>query len=383
MVYRASGAITLRAVATGANPSAVTTSPMNVTIDPRKEWRQLYDDTWRLFRDFFYDPNMHGVDWPLMRTRYLRMREKCASRRDVNYVLNQLSNELNVSHAEASGGDIPPAVSVRMARTGASWDARNDTGVIGADFEAAGDRVRFANIYRGDPTLNIAGPLDGKDVKVGDFLLAVDGRPVRSDRDPLAAFVDRTGKPTKITIAADGGDSREIEIVPIAAEADLRYLDWLTRTRRYVDERSGGRIGFIAMPFTSIPSQGDFYRQFYGQLHKHALIIDSRWNGGGEGTLQVIESLARPTIEYTVVRGSEPRPEPRLVHRGPKAMLISGMSGSGGDGMAHEFRLAGLGKLIGTRTWGGLVGNRGNPDLIDGGGLRIPSRGVYSTEGSG
>ncbi len=382
IAYRSGGKIHLRPAAAGATAATVTTSPMPMTIDVRKEWRQLYGDGWRIFRDYFYDAKMHGVDWSLMRTRYARMLERSSTRRDVNYVINEMINELNVSHAEASGGDHPSSVSVRMSRLGASFDVHSDVGLVGADLMLVDGKYRFTAVYRGDATLNLAGPLDGKAVNAGDYLLAVEGEPLRRDRDPYASFIGRTAKPTRITVSApDGTNVREVEIVPAATEADLRYLDWVGDMRRYVDERSKGRIGFISMPFTTIPAQSDFYRQFYGQVHKHALIVDSRWNGGGEGTMQIIESLARVATEYTVVRGSEGRPEPRLVHRGPTAMLISGMTGSGGDGFAHEFRTAQLGKLIGTRTWGGLVGNRGNPGLIDGGDLRVPSRGVYATSG--
>ena len=381
--YRSGGRLTLRAAAAEGVAAPVIAEPMRVDLDRRAEWRQLFADTWRLFRDYFYAANMHGVDWAAMRQRYTPLVDRVGSRRELNYVLDEMVNELGVSHAEVSGGDIPRDFSVALSKVGASFDVNSGDGVLGADLVIENGRYRFAAIHEGDATLGIRSPLAGSGVRAGHYLLAVEGTPLDVARDPLAAFVDRAGKPTRLTVAtrADGGDARDVTIVPAASEADLRYLSWLRQVRADLDERSGGKIGFVAMPFTLIASQADFYRQFYGQIDKPALIVDARWNGGGEGAMQIVEALAREPSEYTVVRGSLPRPEPRLVHIGPKAMLINGMTGSGGDGLAHEFRLAGLGKLVGTRTWGGLVGNRGNPGLIDGGTLRIPSRGVFTAGG--
>jgi tricorn protease len=231
------------------------------------------------------------------------------------------------------------------------------------------------------------GPLSapGLEVHEGDYLLAVNGNPVDPARDPWAAFVGLAGQVTTLTVhdkpAADG-DEREVLVTPARSESDLRYRGWIEANRAYVADKTGGRVGYIYVPDTGVNGQNNLFRQFYGQAHLDALIIDERWNGGGQIPTRFIELLNRPATNYWAIRAPRDLPWPPDSHQGPKCMLINGMSGSGGDAFPAYFKQAGLGKLIGTRTWGGLIGLSGNPGLIDGGGVSVPTFGYFDTDGT-
>jgi tricorn protease len=221
-------------------------------------------------------------------------------------------------------------------------------------------------------------------VKEGDFLLAVDGVPVNTARDPWAAFIDTAGRATTITVGPNpriDAQARDVVVTPLSSEADLRFRWWITENRRRVFEASGGKIGYIYVPNTGVDGQNELFRQFYGQRHMPALIIDERWNGGGQIPTRFIELLNRPRVNYWARRHGNSWPWPPDSHVGPKAMLINGLAGSGGDAFPHYFRQMGLGKLIGTRTWGGLVGITGTPGLIDGGAITVPTFGFYRPDG--
>jgi tricorn protease len=268
----------------------LSTADLAVQVDPRHEWKQMFTDLWRLARDFFYDPGMHGVDWDGMRRRYAPLVARCGSRRDLGYVLNELLGELNVSHTEVSGGDITAGPRFAPGRLGTTFHLEGDpgsqAGMLGADFVLRDGAYQIAHIYRGMPEIDLPGPLAAVDVREGDFLLAVNGRPLDTGQDPWAAFAGLAGREIELTVSAKpvpGVEARRVKVTPGASEADLRYLEWIRANRELAAERSGGRIGYIYLPFTSIPAQSDFYRQLYGQLHLDALILDARWNGGGGG----------------------------------------------------------------------------------------------------
>jgi tricorn protease-like protein/C-terminal processing protease CtpA/Prc len=364
----------------GATGKPMVTQGMMVSVDPRAEWAQMVDDTWRIFRDWFYDPNMHHVDWKAVGDRYKAMLPDCASREDVAFVISEMISELNVGHAYyQGGGDVESSPSLPV-------------GLLGCDFEldesATPAAFRIASIHEGGPwDADARGPLSAPGVEVaeGDYLLAVNGVPLDTKKDPWAAFIGLSGRPVALTVSAHpiiDGRARDIVVTPQGSEADLRYRAWIERNRAHVSERSGGRVGYIHVPDTGVNGQNNLFRQFYGQRHLDALIIDERWNGGGQIPTRFIELLNRPATNYWARRDGEDWRWPPDSHQGPKCMLVNGLAGSGGDAFPHYFRQAGLGKLIGTRTWGGLVGISGNPSLIDGASIAVPTFGFYELDGT-
>ena len=349
---------------------------MTTLIDPREEWHQLLLEAWRLQRDFFYDPNMHGVDWEVMLVRYGAMLRDCASREDVTFVIGELISELNVGHAYArGGGDVEETPT-------------SNVGLLGADFELRDGGYIISRIYEGAAwDADARGPLSqpGVDVKQGDYLLAVNGVPLDTSKDPWAAFQGMAGQVVTLTVhdkpQADE-DSREVVVKLLDSEVRLRYRAWIERNRAYVARKSDGRVGYIYVPNTGVSGQNDLFRQFYGQRHKDALIIDERWNGGGQIPTRFIELLNRPVTNYWATRDGLDWSWPPDAHFGPKCMLINGLAGSGGDCFPYYFRSSGLGKLIGMRTWGGLVGISGNPRLIDGAYVSVPTFAFYELDGT-
>ncbi len=360
--------------AANATPKPVVTAGMMVTVAPREEWRQIFDDAWRIMRDWFYDPALHQIDWEAIRDAYLPMVDDCASRDDLTYVIRELISELNVGHAYYSVGPQDPQPNVAV-------------GLLGADFELVDGAYRIADILRGaDWDTDHRSPLDqpGLDVDAGDWLLAINGVPLDADRDPWAALIGAVGRPVTITVSATptlDDEARTVIVTPIANEAALRYRAWVEHNRRIVAERTDGRIGYIHVPDTGINGQNELFRQFFGQRHLAGLIIDERWNGGGQIPTRFIELLNRPIVNAWARRDGNDWLWPPDAHFGPKCMLINGLAGSGGDAFPHYFREAGLGKLIGTRTWGGLVGISGNPQLVDGTGINVPTFGFYRPDG--
>ena len=356
----------------------VVTAGMDKRVAPREEWRQIFDDVWRFERDFFYDPNMHGVDWNTMRERYGAMIGDCVTRRDVGFVIGELIGELNVGHAYYFGGDFghpSPRVGV---------------GLIGADFVLDQGAYKIAHIVHGGPwDFDGRGPLSqpGVKVSVGDYLLAVNGAPVDASVDPWNAFIDQSGRAITITVsdkAVLDETARDVVIEPLSLgeEMRLRYREWVEDNRAYVDAKSQGRVGYIHVPSTGIDGQNELVRGFFSQLRKPALIIDDRWNSGGQIPTRFIELLNRPRTNYWALRDGEDWVWPPDAHEGPKVMLINGQAGSGGDAFPWYFRQAGLGKLVGTRTWGGLVGISGNPRLIDGAVVTVPRFAFYEKNGT-
>lgn len=350
---------------------------LNVAISPREEWRQLLREAWRVQRDFFYDPHMHGVDWDAIYEQYAPMLEYCVSREDVSYIIREMIAELNVGHAYYWGGD-------------GEDQPRMSVGMLGCDFELdeQGAGYRIAHVCQGGPwDADARGPLSqpGIDVKVGDYLLAVNGVPVDTTRSPYAALVGKAGATVILTVNAAplrDGNEREVTVKLLSSESDLRYRCWVEKNRRYVDEKSGGKVGYIYVPNTGRDGQNELFRQFFGQSDKQALIIDERWNGGGQIPDRFIELLNRPVRNYWARRDGQDWTWPPGAHNGPKCMLINGLAGSGGDCFPFYFRQSGLGPLIGTRTWGGLVGISGNPRLIDGGYTSAPTFAFYETDGT-
>ncbi len=354
-------------------------SRLETTVDPTAEWRQIFDDAWRLTRDFFYDPDLHGVDWQGMRERYGALLDDAVTRWDVNFVIGEMIGELNASHTYRGGGD-----SERPARRG--------VGLLGVDF-ALDERAAGGGFYRLAKIIElpsweseVRSPLrqPGVEVAEGDYLLAVNGVPLDPAKDPWAAFEGLAGKPVMLTVndrpTSDG--AREVLVETLASEGRLRNLAWIEAKRRRVEEATGGRVGYIYVPDTFIDGQNELVRQFRPQFHRDGLIVDERFNSGGFGPDRMIELLNRPLGHYRAVRHGPDWQDPFIAHHGPQAMLINAWAGSGGDMLPYAFRQAGLGPLIGTRTWGGVIGISGSPSLIDGGRLTVPTHGFYDLEGN-
>jgi tricorn protease len=263
-------------------------------------------------------------------------------------------------------------------------------GLLGVDFDVDKGGLQITRIYEGAAWDSDArSPLRTASGKVseGDYLLAVNGIDVDPTIDPWSYFVNTAGKVTRLTVSTKPGrddEARDVLVTPLRSDRDLRYRHWIEQNRRHVDEETDGKVGYIYVPDTSVNGQNNLFRQFYGQRHCEALIIDERWNGGGQIPTRFVELLNRPITNYWAVRdGATKRfPWPYDAHPGPKCMLINGLAGSGGDAFPAYFRGAGLGKLIGERTWGGLVGIGGGPRLMDGAYVRVPSFAYFDADGT-
>ena len=377
MLVGGGGNASIQDASAGSTATKISTAGMQVMVIPAEEWPALFTDAWRLFRDYFYDPNMHGVDWQQVHDHYAAMISYCASREDVTYVIGEMIAEANVGHAYLAGnGD------------GSAPGPNVGVGLLGVDFVLENGAYRISKILRGaDWDSDAISPLamPGVDVQVGDYLLAVNGTPLDVSQDPWTAFLGLGDKEVLLTVNAEptqDENARDVLVKTLRSEQNLRYRDWIEGNRKRVEEESGGRLGYIYVPDTGLNGQNDLFRQFYGQILKDGLIIDERWNGGGQIPTRFIELLNRPATNYWATRGEQDIHWPPDSHQGPKCMLINEDAGSGGDAFPAYFRRAGLGKLIGRRTWGGLVGISGNPQLIDGGAITIPTFAYYDTDGT-
>ncbi|HNP22299.1 MAG TPA: PDZ domain-containing protein [Panacibacter sp.] len=347
---------------------------MQMTVDPVQEWKQIFTDAWRIERDYFYDANMHGVDWNLMYKRYAKILEGAATREDVDFIIGEMIGELNSSHTYHGGGDMENARSQK-------------TGYIGIDWEAEGNYYKVKKIIHGASwDAEVHSPLDlaGVDIKEGNYILAVNGIPITTDNEPFAAFqglANETVELTYNTTASFNGAKTAI-VKTLDDEYRLRNLAWIEGMRKHVDEATNGEVGYIFVPSTGIDGQNELLRQFAAQWNKKALIIDERFNDGGQIPDRFIEMLNRTPLSYVATRDGKPWQFPGYANFGPKVMLINGWSGSGGDAFPTYFREKHLGPLIGSRTWGGLIGISGYPDLIDGAGITAPSFRIYNPDGT-
>ncbi|MGH7532762.1 MAG: PDZ domain-containing protein, partial [Gemmatimonadales bacterium] len=349
------------------------TGDMQMVLDPPAEWRQIFNDAWRIERDFFYDPAMNGEDWAAMRTRYGAVLQDAVTRSDVNWVLGELLGEMNNSHTYRGGGDLDHPL-------------RRPVGMLGCDFALENGAYRITHIIRGAPwDVEVRSPLDqpGVNVKEGDYLLAVDHVPVDVTKAPWAALDGLADKTVILTINSTPSltGAREVTVQPLASESQLRYLAWVDAHRRRVEEASGGKIGYIYVPSTGIDGQTELARMYWANFDKPGLIVDERFNSGGQIPDRFVEMLDRHVTSYYAVRDGMDWRWPQDAHNGPMAMLINGWSGSGGDAFPYYFRERKLGPLIGMRTWGGLVGISGTPGLVDGGGITAPTFGIYDVNG--
>jgi len=346
---------------------------MEVRVEPRVEWRQMYREAWRIQRDFFYDPNLHGLDLPAMTKRYEPFLEAVGSRSDLNYLFSEMMSEFTASHLNVSGGAQPEV-------------RRVPVGLLGADYKIENGRYRFARVYTGEswnPDLRapLTGP--GVNVRVGEYLLAVNGREPRSTDNIYSFFEGTAGKQVRIRVGPDptGAGAREVTVIPLESEARLRNLAWIEGNRRQVDQMSGGRLAYVYLPDTAMGGYTSFNRYFFAQTGKQGAVIDERFNAGGSQPDYILDYLRRTLLHYRTMRDGEDITGPLAGIFGPKVMLINEYAGSGGDTMPWYFRKAGVGPLIGKRTWGGLVGGLGGwPTLVDGGVVSPPSVGFWDPD---
>ncbi|MEM6767730.1 MAG: PDZ domain-containing protein, partial [Bacteroidota bacterium] len=347
---------------------------MEMMLNPRAEWKQIFNDAWRFQRDYFYDKQMHGVDWDAVREQYGVLVADATSRSDINFLIGEMIGELNASHTYRGGGDQ-------------ETPERKAVGYLGVDWEKKGDYFAIKKIIRGaDWDNEVRSPLDepGINVQEGDVILAVNGLPLSQVTDPWAAFEGLAGKTVELTVNSTPTweGSRTVLLKTLRGETRLRNLAWIESNRKRVDEASDGKIGYIYVPSTGIGGQNELVRMFYGQWNKEGLIVDERFNNGGQIPDRFIELLNRKPLAYWAVRDGKNWQWPPVANFGSMAMLINGWAGSGGDAFPDYFKKAGLGPLIGGRTWGGLIGISGAPSLVDGGVVTVPTFRMYNPDGS-
>jgi tricorn protease len=344
-----------------------------VYVEPRAMWKQIYDETWRIERDFFYDPQYHGLDLDKVKKKYEPYLEGIASRGELTYLFNECLGEITVGHMFVGGGEAPEPKKV-------------NGGLLGADYSLENGRYRIAKVYDGEnwnPGLQAPLTQPGVNVKAGDYILAVNGRDLHSQDNIYSFFEETAGKQVVLKIGAspDGKNSREVTVVPVESEESLRQLAWIEGNRRTVDQASGGRVAYVYVPNTAGGGYTSFNRYFFSQVGKEAVIIDERFNEGGQLADYIIDYLRRPIMSKVVTREGHDWSSPSEAIYGPKVMIINEMSGSGGDALPWYFRKAGLGPLVGKKTWGGLVGIGGYPQLIDGGYVTAPRAALYGLKG--
>jgi len=350
-------------------------SNLIMKIDPRKEWKQIFNDGWRLYRDFFYVSNMHGVDWEGMRKKYSKLLQNLSHRFDLDYIFGEMVGEINVGHTYVNWGDFQ-----RVKRV--------DTGLLGADIIAdyKVKKYKIKKIYIGENwNERTRSPLteQGINVNENDYILKINGISVTTDENFYKYMENTTGQKISITVAknADGTNAKKYWIKPIKSELGLFYFDWVQTRRAKVDKLSNGKIAYIHVPNTAIEGNREFFKGLYAYSNKKAYIIDDRYNGGGWDPSKMINKLTQQTTSYWNRRNLDLRQAPGFAVNGPKVMLINHYSSSGGDNFPYLFRKLKLGKLIGTRTWGGLVGYSGTPRLVDGPRFAIPTVGIVGTDG--
>jgi tricorn protease len=357
-----------------AGAGALDLASIRVRIDPRAEWAQIFDEAWRINRDFFYDPGMHGADWPAMRTKYEPFLDDLAVRSDLNRLIRWMCSELGVGHHRVAGGDF------------LAEPEEIPGGLLGADIEIAEGRYRFERVFGGlnwNPELRAPLSEPGVSVKDGEFLLAVDGVDLSADENLFARFEHTAGNIVELTVGpnADGSGSRTVDVVPIASERALRNRAWVEGNLRTVTEATDGRVAYVYVPNTTTLGHTYFKRYFFPQTDRDAIIIDERYNGGGQVADYYIDLLRRPELSHWAMRYGADIKTPLSSIQGPKVMIIDEQAGSGGDLLPWMFRRLELGPLIGRPTWGGLVGTLGFPVLMDGGRVTAPNLGIWTEDG--
>lgn len=358
-----------------ANPGdgKIEVTNLQAQINPKHEWKQMIDEFWRIERDYFYVPNMHGADWKAVKEKYAKFLPYVSHRSDLNYVIAEMMGEMVVGHNYVSGGDFPEVKPIQI-------------GLLGADYETDNGFYRFKKVYNGENwNPNLKAPLTqpGVNVKTGEYLIAVNGRPLRATDNVYSFFENLVGKQVVLTVNTKPSETgaRKVTVVPISNEIGLRQMNWVEENRKKVDAATNGKVAYVYLPNTGGDGYEFFNRYYYSQLDKDAVIIDERFNGGGFVADYIIDMLNRPLLSYWGSREGRPFSSPAASIYGPKVMIVNEYAGSGGDALPNFFRRRNLGTIIGKRTWGGLVGISGYPSLIDGGSVTSPSFGIFTPDG--
>jgi len=353
---------------------AINVAQLEMQVDPRAEWAQIYRETWRIQREFFYDPKMHGADWQAVYEKYRPLLTSVGHRADLGYLIAMMGGELTVGHSYLLGtGDVPSEEPVSV-------------GLLGADFAVENGHYRISRIYTGEnwnPELRSPLSAPGIQVAEGDYLLEVNGRPLAPPTNLYSLFEGTAGRQTLVRVnkAPSLEGSRLVTVVPVGSEDALRTRAWIEGNRRLVDKLSGGRLAYVWLPNTAGPGYASFTRYYYAQQNKDGAIIDERYNHGGMVADYIVNELDRKLMGYFAQRDGQPSTSPTAGIYGPKVMIINESAGSGGDALPYYFRLRKVGPLVGTRTWGGLVGTLGVPATIDGGGITAPTLAFYNLKG--
>jgi tricorn protease len=347
---------------------------LQIAVDPIAEWKQIFREAYRIQRDFFYDAEMHGLDWAAAYQKYLPLLEHVGHRDDLNYLIAELSGELVCGHIFVGMGDIPGVRPLPV-------------GLLGADYEITAEGYyRIKHIIPGlnwHPELRSPLTEPGVNVKEGEYILAVNGQSLRAPMNIYNLFENTAEKVTDVTVGSttDAAEARTVSVTPLGNEQMLRHWDWVESNRKKVDALSNGRVAYVYMPDTAVGGYTNFNRYYFSQLDKQAVVLDERFNGGGMVADYVIDLLNRPLLSYWATREGKEFVSPNASIFGPKAMIINELAGSGGDAMPNFFRRRKLGKLVGKRTWGGLVGIYDYPTLMDGGFYTAPRMAIYSPDG--
>lgn len=372
LVLKSDGSIATGALGGEFEPKPLNTRDMQLWIDPRKEWRQIFDDVWRMESEFFYDPNMHGLDWQAVYDQYVPLLDHVGRREDLNRVLAEMIAEMQAGHNRVGGGDV--------VRTDGP-----QIGLLGADFVRNNGRHQIARIYTGEnwnPYLQ--GPLavPGIGVSEGDYVIAINGRDLGERDNIFEHLAGTTGKQITLTISdrANGRDAKQVVVEPVGNEFFMRLWAWVEGNRKFVEAETDGRVGYVYLPNTAGAGYTLFNRMFFSQTDKDAIIIDERSNGGGQAANYITDVLSRTYLSGWKDRDGLVFNTPGGAMFGPKLMLIDQDAGSGGDFLPYSFREMEIGTLMGTRTWGGLIGIAINPQLVDGGFLTVPYFRFFDTD---
>lgn len=375
IIYQKDNSVTITS-STGGGDKPLKLTDLKIWYEPKKEWTEIFNDAWRMERDYYYEPNMHGQDWNFMKQKYGKLVDKASCRQDLTFIIGELIGELNTSHTYVYGGD-----SKRNAD-------RVNVGMLGADYkvDVQNNLYQFKKIFKErDWTRETWPPLakPGININEGDYLLKVNNVEVKANKEVYSYFVGLAKKQVTLTVNSKPTlvGAREVVVEPVNSEGNIRYMDWLESNRLAVDKASNGKIGYIYMPDTWNGSATDFPKYFYSQTKKEGIILDGRFNGGGLDPEIFLERLLKKPHGFWTRRQSVDQPIPYLAVQAQMALVTNRYAGSGGDELPYEFQWNKMGPVIGTRTWGGLVGVSMFISLIDGGGLTAPDYRIYNEKG--